>query len=193
MRKGILAALLVTIAAASTVLTAGDRDAYIYKRGDTVHMRTTKGAPEYKELTRRYGNEFVWTEHKGQKYVITDPGVLAELRVKFAEFDHAAKPLHDLEERMRPHEHEIDAISDHIDEVGDRFDDTLSDAERERLEEKLRRHEKALQAAEARMAVVEREMERAERELERLEEIVERDFDRIVARAIRDGKAKRVD
>lgn len=66
-------------------------------------------------------------------------------------------------------------------------------AELDALEKPLKEVEKRMRPHEREMEEVEREMEGLEKEMDWAEETAEARFERIVERAIAEGKAKRVD
>jgi hypothetical protein len=171
-----LVLLLLTLA---TTLSASDHFAYIYRNGDVTHIRNNRGSIEkIVAKSKRWSGEYIWLEHKGREYLIRDARVLAETRAVFADM-HAFEPkLRAAEERLRPVEEEMDRLED---KLGDENPPNRAELEK-RVEELRVRYE----AAEA-------ETERMEREQERLERIAEAKFEKIVIRAIDEGKAERVD
>ncbi|HUR80364.1 MAG TPA: hypothetical protein VM733_06340 [Thermoanaerobaculia bacterium] len=171
--------LFVVLTLAAT-LSASGHFPYIYKEGDSVtHIRNNRGSIEQIVATsKRWRGDYVWLERDGKEYLIRDASVLAEVRAVFADM-HALEPkLRAAEERARPLEEKMDQLSDHI---GD--DDPPN---REELE-------KELDEITAQYDAAEKVAERLEREQERLERIAEAKFEKIVFRAIDEGKAQRVD
>ncbi len=171
-----LVLLLFTLA---TTLSASDHFAYIYRNGDVTHIRNNRGSIEkIVAKSKRWSGEYIWLEHRGSEYLIRDARVLAETRAVFADM-HALEPkLRAAEERMRPLEEELDRLED---KLGDEHP-----ANSAALEKRIDVLRPRYEAAEA-------ESERLEREQERLERIAEAKFEKIVIRAIDQGKAERVD
>ena len=179
MRKLLLLPLLLALAVASS---GSDSFAYIYSDGGRItHIRNNTGSIEtVVKIAKKWSGEYVWLERGGRQYLIRDAGVLAEVRAAFADL-HAFEPvLRAAEKRFEPLEKEYDRLSDSLDE--DEDDGVDRSAVRARLRQLRPRYEAA-----------EREVERLEREDERLEKIAEDRFEKIVLRAVREGKAKRVE
>lgn len=177
MRKLVL--LLLVLAVPSS---AADSFAYIYNRGGGVtHIRSNGNDIETMvELSKRWTGEYVWLKRAGRQYLIRDALVLAEVRAAFAEL-HAFEPkVRAAEERLRPLEERMDYLSDTL---GDDDEERL--ANRDDLKRQLRKLRPRYEAAE-------RETERLEREHERIEKVSEARFEKIVLRAVRDGKAQLV-
>lgn len=197
MRYRLLAVLLLAAAAvAGTFASFGDsRTSYVHRRGDRTTMMTISGGiPDLNALTRRYGSEYVWARQEGREYIITDAAVLAEVRAAFAKLDEVEAPMRGLEERMKPHEREMEKIESRLDALADQLDDEdLSDSARDAIEEKMQAVEKERQAVEDRMEVVEREMETLSDRIERHAEAAEAQLEQLVNRAVRSGKALRLD
>ena len=195
MRTRTIALALVITAAVATLLTAGNRMSYFYKRGDIGMSRISGSLDQIGKISRQYGSEFVWVSINGREYVIRDAATLAEVRAAFRDVEALHPEERAIERRLKPLEDELEEIEDRVDDAGDRLgdDDDLSDAEREALEEKLRVAEREMRDLEQRMRPIEREQERLEKESERREKIAERQFEKIVERAIAKGIAKRVD
>jgi chromosome segregation ATPase len=195
MRNRLLVLLVALTAAAATVLSARETLNYIYRRGDRTYMRSDgDGLANLKALEKRYGSEFVWVRMDGKGYVIGDPSVLASVREIFAELDRLEAPMHQVEQRMKPHEREMERIESRLDAVTDQYDDEdLSDSRRQTLEAKMHDLEEEMHQVEKQMSGVEREMEKLEREMEKHEAVVEARFEEAVTRAIRAGKAQRLD
>jgi hypothetical protein len=190
MRKLLL--LFVVLAAGAS---AADRFSYIYKRGDHTHIRSSAGIEQMVALSKRWSGEYVWIQRGGRQYLIRDAAVLGEVRNAFADM-HAYEPkLRAAEERLRPLERKFDRLEERMDDLGDRLsdDDDLDDDTRRELERQLRQVEQEFEAIEREYKPAERETERMERELDRLEEIAEERFEKIVIRAIDQGRVQRVD
>ena len=194
MRTRLLAFVLLAAAVSLIVFAAqgSSQSSYIYKRGDSTYLRGS--LDDLKALLGRYGNEFVWTRQGGREYVITDRAVLDSVRNAFAELDALQIPLHEVEERLKPHDRELDKVERRMDALSDELgDENLPESTRATMERQMEAVEEEMRQIEDRMRVIEREMERLEKEMERVEEAAEEKFERIVERAISQGKAKRVD
>jgi prefoldin subunit 5 len=194
MRTRLTVFVLLLAAVALIVIAApgSTKSSYMYKRGDSTYLRGS--LDDLKGLTGKHGNEFVWTRQGGREYVITDRAVLDAVRVAYTELDALEKPLHELEKRLRPHERELDRVEQRMDALSDQLgDEDLSESTRDAVERQMRAVEDEMRQVEDRMRVVEREMERFEKEMDRVEEAAEAKFEKIVERAIAQGKAKRVD
>lgn len=187
--------LLLLLATLTTTITGADRFSYIYKQGDHTHIRSSAGIEKMVALSKRWSGEYVWVQRNGRQYLIRDAAVLAQVRAAFAEL-HAYEPqLRAAEERLRPVERKMDRIEERMDDLSDRLsdDDDLDSATRADLERQLRQVELEFQALERSYVPAERETERMEREHDRLERIAEERFEKIVLRAIEEGKTERVD
>jgi DNA repair exonuclease SbcCD ATPase subunit len=194
MRTRLLALVLLVAAVATLVIAAprSTKSSYIYKRGDSTYM--SGSLDDLKALQGRYGTEFVWTRQGGREYVITDRAVLDSVRAAFAELDAKERPLKEIERHLEPHERELDRIERRVDDLDDELEDEdLPESTRATLERQLQVAEDEMRKVEDRMRGLEQELERVEREMERFEEAAEAKFERIVERAIDDGKATRVD
>jgi hypothetical protein len=193
MRK--LLPLLLVLALSSAASPRG-QFSYIYKNGDHTHIRNSGTALESMiAMSKRWSGEFVWLKHNGRAYLIRDAAVLAEVREAFAEL-HAYEPrLRAAEEKLHPVERKMERIERQMDKVGDRLsdDDDLDRETRRELERQLRELEVQFNAIEREYLPAERESERMEREHDRLEEIAEARFEKIVLRAIDDGRVERAD
>lgn len=196
MRNAIaLLTLLATVTAAS-IVTAGDRASYVWKRGDSSSMTMIHGdLDEIGRFKNQWGNEYVWTRQpNGHEFVITDRAVLAEVAKAFAALNAAQAPMQEAERRMRPHERELHRIERRLDAIADQLDDeTLPESRRDDLERKMRAIEEEMERVEEKMEVVEREMERLETIVDAEADKAEREFETIVAKAIRAGKASKVE
>lgn len=198
MRTRTIAFALVISAAAASLLTAGNRMSYIYKRGSMQTSRISGGIALERigAISRQYGNEFVWVHlDDRRKYVIRDTATLAEVRHIFREVDALHPQLREIEERFRPLEHELEEIERRLDYASDRLSDEedLSDSVRRDLDEQVRQAELDMRELEVRMKPIEREQERLEKQSDRLEKIAEREFEKLIERAIENGTAQRID
>jgi chromosome segregation ATPase len=196
MRNAIALFTLLTALTAASIVTADDRASYVWKRSDGTSTITIHGSlDELGRLKNQWGSEYVWTRQaNGTQYVITDRAVLNEIAAAHADLDAAEIPMREAEARMRPHEREMNKIERRLDAVSDQLDDEdLPEAEREELERKMQAIEEEMDAAEKKMEVVEREMERLETIVDREADKAEKKFEEIVDRAIRDGRATRID
>lgn len=102
--------------------------------------------------------------------------------------------MREIEERLKPHERELEKIEARLDAITDQFDDeALSDSRRQTLEEKMRGIEAEMRKVEDRLREVEREMERVEEVMDRHHEVAEKRFEEAVTRALKAGKGQRVD
>lgn len=192
MRTRLIALALLVFAAVLT--TAKQRFTYIYKRGDSTHARISGAFDRIGEVSKKYGNEFVWLRMDGRSYLIRDAGTLADVRNAFRHLDEMEPSLREVERRLRPFEREFEKFEERVDALGDSLDDErLSEATRDDIEEKMRVAEEKMRAVEEKMRVVEREQERLEKESERREVIAEKRFEEIVERAVKQGIAQRVD
>jgi chromosome segregation ATPase len=179
---------------AAVLVTARQPFSYIYKRGDSAITRISGSFDRIREVSKKYGNEFVWLQMDGRSYVIRDVATLGEVRHAFRHLEELDPSLREVERRLRPFEQEMEKIEDRIDDLSDSLDDReLTEATRDDIEEKLRDFEKKLSAVEAKASVIEREMERLEEESERREKIAEKQFEEIVLRAVKSGVAERQD
>lgn len=191
MRKLVLLFLL-----AATAL-AGDRPSfpYVYKTGEQAHLRSSgEDIETIVRISKRWTGEFVWLRKDGREYLIRDAAVLASVRAAFADM-HAFEPrLRAANEKRRPWEEKMDALEERMDQISDQLgDEELTDRTRAHLESKLRELERQADAIEGDYQAAEREAERLEQEMDRLEEIAEAKFEQIVLRAVREGRAQRVD
>jgi chromosome segregation ATPase len=177
-----LLALLLVIAAVAVAGTP-DRFAYIYKRGNESMMRINGSLEHYQRIAKRWSGEYIWVNRGGKQYLIRDAAVLAEARGAFAQMEALEPAVRAAEEKLRPIEQKAEAIEERIEEM----DDDPS------LEAKLLQAERQLQAMEGELQTAEAAVERLDAELERREEIAEKNFEKIVLRAIDAGKAQRVD
>jgi DNA repair exonuclease SbcCD ATPase subunit len=196
MRIRLLASALLLATVTGTLLFASDsKSNYIYKRGDrTTMMGAWNNFDELKRIDARYGNEYVWTRQNGREYVITDRNVLDEVRAITAELDQIEAPLRRLEERLRPDENELEKIERRADAISDQLDDddTLSSARRSELQRQLRALQAEMRVVAKRMKVIEIDIDRLDAIVDVKTDRMEEQFEGIVARAIRAGKAKRV-
>ena len=187
--------LFLLLVALATSMMGAEQFSYIYKRGDHTHIRSSANIEKMVALSKRWSGEYIWLKRNGKEYLIRDAAVLAEVRNAFAEL-HAYEPkLRAAEERLRPVERKMDRIEERMDDLSDRLgdDDDLDSATRGELERQLREAERELEEVERTYGPAERETERMEREHDRLEEIAEERFEKIVFRAVDQGKAERVD
>lgn len=195
MRNAIaLLTLLATVTTAS-IVTAGDRSSYVWKRGDSSSMMMIHGdLDDLGRFKNQWGNEYVWTRQpNGQQYVITDRAVLTEVAAAFAALNAAEAPMREVERRLRPHEREMNKIERRLDAIADQLDDEyLPESQRDELERKMRAIEEEMERVEEKMEVMEREMERIETIVDAEADKAEAKFEQIVDRAIRGGVAKRV-
>lgn len=179
----------------ATSVTGAEQFSYIYKQGDHTHIRSNSGIEKMVSLSKRWSGEYVWLKRGGKQYLIRDAAVLAQVRAAFADL-HAYEPqLRAAEERLRPVERKMDRIEERMDDISDRLgdDEDLDSATRADLERQLRQAEQEFEELERSFRPAERETERMEREHDRLEEIAEERFEKIVFRAVDEGKAERVD
>ncbi|HEX8620045.1 MAG TPA: hypothetical protein VF911_20865 [Thermoanaerobaculia bacterium] len=195
MRTRILTILVLVVSAAMSVLSASERTSYIYKRGDSTTMMKVDGdLPNMKTLFKRFGNEFIWTRQGARQYVVTDAAVLTEVRGAMAKLESVEAPMKALEARMKPHTRQMEAVSKQMEALAGRFEDgDLSAVTEKSFEQKMQALDKEMKAIEARMEGVEREMERVTKDIDKHAAIAERRLEEIVVRAIRGGKAVRVD
>lgn len=195
MRTRLIAlALLVTAAVAGVIHAANQPMTYIYRRDAShthIHGSLFDGIGE---ISRKYGNAFIWARVNGRNYVIRDANTLGEARTAFREVEAMEPSLRAVETRLRPFEREIEKIEDRVDTLADSLDDeSLSDARRDAIEAKLRDAEEQMRGVEEKMRVVEREMDKLEKQVEKLEESAEARFQVIVKRAVERGVAERVE
>jgi peptidoglycan hydrolase CwlO-like protein len=184
--------LLIAIAATSLV-TADERDSYVWKRNASTTTMFHGDLDDVRRLTSLYGSEYVWTRQSGREYVITDRAVLDEVATIFVELDRAQAPMDAVQERMRPHQRAMDRAADRMEALAERLEDEdLSDSVRATIERQMHEVEKEMERVEAQMEIVEHEIERLSTVIEAKAEKVERKFEALVDRAIREGKAKRV-
>ena len=186
---------LLPVMLAATTISVAEQFSYIYKQGDHTHIRSNAGIESMVALSKRWSGEYVWVKRGGRQYLIRDAATLAEVRKAFAEM-HAYEPvLRAAEERLRPAEKKRDELERQMDRISDRLGDEedLDRATRRDLERQLRQLEQEFERVEPGYAAQERETERMERELDRLERIAEARFEKIVVRAIDQGRAQRVD
>jgi chromosome segregation ATPase len=179
----------------ATSLTGAEQFSYIYKQGDHTHIRSNSGIEQMVSLSKRWTGEFVWLKRNGRQYLIRDAAVLAQVRAAFADL-HAYEPkVRAAEESLRPLERKMERIEERMDELSDRLgdDEELDEATRVGLERKLAQAEREFNELERSYRPAERENERMEREHDRLEKIAEEKFEKIVFRAVEEGKAERVD
>jgi vacuolar-type H+-ATPase subunit I/STV1 len=183
MRKLILLFALLALTAA-----AGDRShfTYIYKKGGHTHMRSSMDIERMVKVSKRWEGDYVWLRLDGKEWLIRDAAVLAEVNRVFAEM-HALEPAKRAADAQRhPYEVKIEALEKQIDALTDDDDENVNDKRVRELERQMRAIEREYEA-------VERKAEKLEEEMDRLEEIAEVKFDQIVLRAVRQGKAVRVD
>lgn len=181
MRSRLLALSLVLAAVA--IAGTPDRFAYIYQRGNESMMRINGSIEQYQRIAKRWSGEYIWVSRGGRQYLIRDAAVLAAAKNAFAHMEALEPTVRAAEEKVRPIEQKAEAIEDRIEEMED--DPSL--------EAKLRQAERQLQAMEGELQAAETALERLDTELERREEIAEKNFEKIVLRAIDAGKAQRVD
>jgi chromosome segregation ATPase len=198
MRTRLIALALVIFAAMTAIVLAGGRPmSYIYKRGDRLHTRIsgTLAFDRIAPISKKYGNEFVWVRMNGREYLIRDASTLAEVRQAFRHLDELEPALRDVERRLKPVEREFDEIEERVDALSDSLgdDDSLSESARNDIEARLRVAEEKMRAVEEKMRPIEREMERLDNESERREVIAEKQFEKIVERAVERGIAQRLD
>lgn len=193
MRRFLLLLLLLVVLAAT--MPAEERFSYIYKQGGHTHIRSNAGVESMVARSKRWPGEYVWVKRAGRQYLIRDAATLAEVRKAFAGM-HAYEPtVRAAHERLRPAERQRDKVERQIDRISDRLgdDEDLDRATRQDLERQLRQLEREFRQIEPGYVAEERETERMERELDRLEAIAEERFEKIVLRAISEGRAERVD
>ena len=187
--------LLVLLPLLAVTAVAGDRSrfAYIYKEAaGQSHIRSAGDDIESLVRTsKRFTGEYIWVKKDGRQYLIRDAAILAEVRAAFAEM-HAFEPkLNAAERRGEPLERKMEAVEKRVDRLSDALDDEeTSDAKRAQLEAELRVAERELRALEQSLEPIENEAEALERQMDRLEEIAEREFEKIVLRAIGEGRAE---
>jgi len=195
MRTRWIAFALLLSAVLAGVLTAGDKPmSYIYKRGDDMYTRINGSLDGLGKVAKKYGSEFVWVRSNGRNYVIRDAATLAEVRNAFREVEAMEPAMREVERRLKPFEQRMEVIEERVDSYGDQLgDEDLRDSTRDAIETKLRDAEDDMRDIERQMESVEREMEKLDKEIERLEAVAERNFERIVERAIDKGIAERAD
>ncbi|HEV7768187.1 MAG TPA: hypothetical protein VGQ76_24505 [Thermoanaerobaculia bacterium] len=192
MRTRLLALALLTSAIVASVLTAGERMSYIYKRGDSHYTRMSGSLDRLGPISRKYGNEFVWVSLGSRNYVIRDAATLAEVRASFKDVEAMEPSIRAIEKRMKPFEQQMEVIAKRLEALADQLGgENLSDAQRDAIERRMNDAETDMAAVERQMNGVEREMEKLEKETEKREAVAEKRFEGIVERAIRNGTAER--
>lgn len=180
--------LLLLLALVALTASASDRSrfTYIYKSGGHTHMRSSMDIERIVKISKRWEGDYVWLRLDGREWLIRDAAVLAEVRGAYAEM-HALEPtMRAAAAQRHPYEVKLEALEKKIDALSDDDDEGVNDA-------RVRELERQMQAIEREYAAVERKAEKLEEEMDRLEEIAEAKFEVIVLRAVRQGKAARVD
>ena len=187
-----MARLFLLILTMAVTAVADESLSYIYKQGEHTHIRSNAGIESMVALSKRWSGDFVWVKQGRRESLIQDPSVLAEVRAAFAEL-HAFEPtLRAAEEKLRPLERRMDALEEKVDHISDTLSDDEDVPNRAALEADLRRFEQEMRSIEGGYRAAERETERLEKEEERLEHLAEAKFEKIVLRAIAEGKASPV-
>lgn len=183
--------LLATISLASIVTAAGN-DSYVWKRNDATSTMFNGELDDLEKLNSRYGSEYIWARQSGREYVITDRTVLNETAVLFADLDRTEAPMRGLEHRMRPHERAMERAAERMETLAGQMERDLSGSAREKVRRQMQDVQEEMEQVQKKMEAVQREMQRLSTVIQSKSEKVERDFIALVNRAIRDGKAKRV-
>ncbi|HEX8169664.1 MAG TPA: hypothetical protein VF824_03890 [Thermoanaerobaculia bacterium] len=194
-RIAVLASLLVGLSLSGSVSASSPR--YIYRHNGKSYLVIDGTYPESMKsvasITDRYPGDFIWVRDARGAWLIRDAGVLAEAARAYAELDAMHPELEALEAKIRPYERRAEEVERELDEVSDSFDDEdLPKAERTRNERRMRELEQRLREAELAYKPMERNLETLERRADALEAIAEKKLERIMQRAIADGKAERV-
>ena len=185
-------ALLLT----ATAALAGDGPPYVFKRGDSSHIRGI-AIRSIGKIVRRWSGDYIWTRRDGREYLIRDAVTLNEARQAFAELDAMARRVDAFHRgRLHPVEKRQETLEDKIESIEARLEDegrNLSDSERRALEARKRELREQQRAVERELRPLEDEERRLDDHHEALEEEAEAELEQIIRRAIRRGVAERVD
>jgi chromosome segregation ATPase len=162
---------------------------YVYNRGDGVTSISRGSLEEILRLRKQLRGTYLWARIGRDGYIVRDAASLAEAERAFGPLrahDQKLRALHEkldpIQERAERLERRIDALTD-LDE-----DEDLSAADRDRLHQ----YERQLRALEDELRKYEAEERKLEDREEELDRAVDVEIERIIRRAVRDGRAERL-